>query len=283
MRYTGPLQDATPSGRPEGWQWSYADAIYERALAGATTVADVENRYQVDPALWQPEDYVAFHDRWPDHARVYTPPWMPLFCGACDVFGMETALTTMCTRPEVFEAFVALQHGAYMDILSRGLAAARDHCDICWLGDDYASKDALLMGRDLWRKLIMPRLAQHVRLAREHGMAVLFHSCGAVREILPDLIDMGVSALNVFQTKATGMQAASIARDFGGRLAFYGGIDCQHLLTFGTPEDVGREVRANVQAFQACGGYVVANSHHCIANIQGANIVAMCEAVKELG
>jgi uroporphyrinogen decarboxylase len=109
---------------------------------------------------------------------------------------------------------------------------------------------------------------------------VLFHSCGAVREILPDLIDIGVGALLVFQTTAVGMDVPSMVRDFGGRLAFYGGIDIQQLLSFGTPEEVKATVRRNVEAFSECGGYIVANSHHGVTTIKGENIEAMCAAAR---
>ncbi len=123
---------------------------------------------------------------------------------------------------------------------------------------------------ELWRKLIKPYLAKQVALARGHGMYVFFHSCGNVRVILPDLIDIGVNAHLVFQTTASEMGAEAIARDFGGRLAFYGGMDVQQLLSFGTPDDVAKDAY-NARAFEKHGGYIVANSHHCVSTIQGAN------------
>ena len=103
-------------------------------------------------------------------------------------------------------------------------------------------------------------------------MLVFFHSCGAVRPVLPDLVEMGVSALVVFQTRARGMDPESIAREFGGHIAFYGGIDVQQLLSFGTPEQVVDEVQRNVRAFSRCGGYIVANSHHGVDTIRGENL-----------
>jgi len=281
MSYGGPEEEPPDEGLPEDWAKTYSDALYARPLAEAASVADIEAHHWPEPAWWQPADYAAERTRWPDHALVYVPGWMPLFCAACKAFGMEEALVKMALEPAVFEAFVRRQHEFYMDILSRGLAAAQGICDICWLGDDYASKDALLMGPELWRRHIKPLLAKHVQLAREHGMYVLFHSCGAVRAILPDLIDMGVNALLVFQTRAAGMDAKSIAAEFGGKMVFYGGIDCQQLLTFGTPADVKAAVRANFDAFEHCGGYIVANSHHGIANIQGENMEAMVEAARD--
>ena len=250
-------------------------------LAHAETVAEVEAHTWPDPKLLAPPDFADARRRRPDHALGFLPGWMPLFWTACTLFGMDEALIKMITRPAVFEAYLRRQHEYYMDILSRGLAAGEGYCDICWLGDDFASQKAMLMSPDLWRKLIKPFLAEQVRRAREHGMFVLFHSCGAVRSVLGDLIDIGVNALLVFQTTAAGMDAESIARDFGGRLAFYGGIDVQQLLSFGTPEEVETAVRANVRAFRDCGGYVVANCHHRVATIQGRNIEAMFHAARE--
>jgi len=138
----------------------------------------------------------------------------------------------------------------------------------------------MLMNPELWRRYIKPYLAKQVRLAREHGLYVLFHSCGSIRPILGDLIDIGVNAHLVFQTTAADMDAESIAREFGGRLAFYGGIDVQQLLSFGSPAQVAATVQANVRAFADHGGYVVANSHHNVKTIKGANVLAMFEAAR---
>jgi uroporphyrinogen decarboxylase len=250
-------------------------------LAHATTIQEVEALPWPDPAWWQASDYGAFSRAWPEHARVLCIGWTPLFWGACDAFGMENALIKMIAEPKVFDAYIRRQHEFHMDILTRCAKAAEGYCDICWLGDDVASQQSLLMNPALWRRHIKPYLAEQVRVAREHGMKVLFHSCGAVRAILPDLIDIGVNAHLVFQTTARGMDAPSIARDFGGKMVFYGGVDIQHLLSFGTPEETMAEVQANLRAFEKCGGYVVANSHHTVASIKGENIEAMCQFAKE--
>jgi uroporphyrinogen decarboxylase len=80
-----------------------------------------------------------------------------------------------------------------------------------------------------------------------------------------------------FQTTAHGMDAETIAQRFGGQIAFYGGMDVQHLLTCGSEEDVRRGVRRNLEAFGTTGGYIVANSHHCIPGIQPRNMCAMLD------
>ena len=281
LRYVGPDQPARRPAALRNGEDSYSKKVFLGPLAEAQTVADVEAYEWPDPAWWQPADYAAARQRWPDHALVFVPGWRPLLWSACEAFGVEQALVNMLTAPKLFDAFIRQQHAFYVDFLSRGLEAARGHCDICWLGDDFASQHGMMVSPDLWRRHIKPYLAEQVQLARDHDMYVLYHSCGAVRPVLPDLIDIGVNALLVFQTTAAGMDPASIATEFGGRLAFYGGMDVQHLLSFGTVEQVQAQVRANVAAFSRCGGYIVANSHHRVLTINGGNILAMCEAARQ--
>ena len=280
LRYVGPASDPKDLSVNKDQPKRYSSRVVGGPLAGADTVRDVERHHWPDPRWWEPGDFAAARRQWPDHALVFGHSWMPLFWSACEAFGMEAALIKMYTQPDVFEAFVRRQHDFYMDILARGLQQATGVCDICWLGDDYASQQQMIFSPHVWRRLIKPYLAEEVALVRQHNLSVFFHSCGNVRAILPDLIDIGVNAHLVFQTTAAGMDVDSIARDFGGCLAFYGGIDVQHLLSYGTPSEVAQTVIRHVKAFERCGGYMVANSHHGVATIQGQNIEAMCEAAR---
>ena len=273
MNYAGPQIDGGVE-RANTYSWK----VSHGPLAGATTIAEVEASPEFDPAWWQAPDCAAARQRWPDHALVLFPGWMPLFWGACQAFGMEDGLTLLYTEPHVFEAYVQRRHERYMELLSVAAARARGICDLCWLGDDYASQQAMIMGPEMWRKFIKPYLTEQVRLLREHDLLVLFHSCGAVRSILPDLIDIGINGHLVFQTSAVGMNASSIARDFGGSLVFYGGIDVQQVLSFGTPDDVQAAVIENCRAFEHCGGYIVANSHHGLDSVRGMAIETMFTA-----
>ena len=143
--------------------------------------------------------------------------------------------------------------------------------------DDVATQRALMMSPDLWRSCFKELLRCEIAAIHENGMFSLFHSCGAIRDILPDLIEIGIDGVLPFQTTAAGMDVETISRDFGGKLVFYGGIDIQQLLTFGTEDDVRREVRKNIDHFKRCGGYVVANAHHCIQNIKPRNLCAMLD------
>jgi uroporphyrinogen decarboxylase len=275
-RYVGPEDEAACNPEAQQDHKLFSKDVRSGPLAGARTIAEIEHGDWQDPAWWVPGNYAAAREKWPDHALVCGGLWITMFWGACEAFGMEEALVKMHAEPALFDAFVRQRHEFYMDYLTRVLPEAEGHCDICWLGDDYATQRSLLMSPELWRKMIKPYLAEQAQLIRSHGMHILFHSCGSVRPILPDFVDIGIDALLVFQTTAEGMDPRSIARDFGGRLVFYGGIDIQQLLSYGTPAEVEETVRANVEAFADCGGYIVANSHHGVTTIKGENIEAMC-------
>jgi uroporphyrinogen decarboxylase len=279
MQYINPEpQAAPPEPAPVPDHRLYSQPVAHGPLAGATSVADVLAYPFPDPSAWQPPDFAVARAQFPDHALAFSAGWQPLFWGACDAFGVEDALIKLLLDPPIFEAFVRRRHEFYMDLLARALHAARGLIDICWLGDDFSSQQSMFLSPDHWRRFIKPYLAEQVALARAHDLLVLYHSCGAVRPVLGDLLDIGVNGMLVFQTTAAGMDPESIARDFGGRMVFYGGMDVQQLLSFGTPEDVAIEVDRNARAFAPYGGYVVANSHHCVATIRGENIEAMFRA-----
>ncbi len=113
---------------------------------------------------------------------------------------------------------------------------------------------------------------------------VFFHSCGAIRELIPDLIEIGVDILNPVQVSAAGMETAALKRDFGRDLVFWGGgVDTQGVLGSGTPAEVRAEVRRRVADLAPGGGFVFASVHNIQANVPAENIVAMWEAAAAAG
>jgi len=261
---------------------SYSDDI-ERPLSSAHSAGDVERLYRPDAEATVVPDFAAMRQRCPDKPMILTPFWMPVFSGACEAFGMQEAMIKMHLEPEVFKAYAEKQSDYSVGVFKKNIEhGARDYCDYAWIGDDFAGERGLLLSPDMWRELIAPYHKKTIRFLKDNGFKVLFHSCGAVREVIPDLIDMGIDALVVIQTSAHGMVIEELAREFGGKLVFYGAIDAQHLLTFGSPEDVKNEVIRNCRAFENKGGYVVTNSHTCMADIKGENIEAMADTAYRL-
>jgi uroporphyrinogen decarboxylase len=159
-----------------------------------------------------------------------------------------------------------------------------DVVDVIVEADDLAGQHAMLLSPRTYRKLIKPR---HERLfsfiKSQAPVKVFFHSCGAVRPIIPDLIDTGIDILNPVQISAAGMDLHELKREFGRDLVFWGGgVDTQRVLGSGSPEEVREDVKRNVKALAPNGGFIFAAVHDIQANVPPENIMAMWEAWQEI-
>jgi len=143
-----------------------------------------------------------------------------------------------------------------------------------------------LVSPRLFRELMKPRLK--IVFDRIHQLApqakLFFHSCGSIREILPDFIEIGVDIINPVHVRAAGMEPAALKQDFGRDVVFWGGgVDTQGILPSGTPEQVREDVRRNVEALMPDGGYVFNIIHDIQADVPPENIMAMWETLQEVG
>jgi uroporphyrinogen decarboxylase len=167
----------------------------------------------------------------------------------------------------------------------RALKEVGDYVDVMMLGDDFAGQDRLLMSPTTWRKLIKPRLKELFDFLHSKSQAKLFlHSCGSVREVIPDLIEIGLDILNPVQVSAVGMDSAELKREFGKDLVFWGGgVDTQRVLPYGTLEDVRAEVRRRLEDLMPGGGFVFNPVHNIQGDVPTHNLVTMWETLREYG
>ena len=104
---------------------------------------------------------------------------------------------------------------------------------------------------------------------------MLFHSCGAVYELIEDFIEIGVDALNPVQISAAGMEPERLVKAYGKDITFWGGgVDTQSTLCRKTPEEVAAEVRRNLDVFTTGGGYIFSQVHNLEASVSGENLLA---------
>jgi len=158
------------------------------------------------------------------------------------------------------------------------LGEVGDYLDVIQLGDDLATQNGPAMSPALYREMVKPYQAELFRFVKERTPAKLYyHSCGAVTSLIEDLIEIGVDALNPVQVSAEGMDTAELKDRFGARLAFWGAIDTQRVLPFGTTEQVRAEVQKRINDLAPRGGYVLAGVHNLQPDIPPENIVAMYE------
>jgi uroporphyrinogen decarboxylase len=150
-----------------------------------------------------------------------------------------------------------------------------------YFGDDYGAQKNLLFSPRMWRKMIKPRLARMFAPFREAGLPVIMHSDGQIGDILPDLIEIGLTAYNPVQPEV--IDHARLRDTFGRQLAYYGGISTQTILPHGSPEEVKRAVAACVATLAPDNtGLLLAPSHRLMTDIPMENLVAMLEAFASL-
>lgn len=149
-------------------------------------------------------------------------------------------------------------------------------------GDDMGVQNQSYMSADLYKKMVKPHHARFVETLHKHTDAkVITHSDGSIRELIPDFIDVGIDVINPVQVSATGMEPEQLNRDFGMDLAFWGGIDTQHVLPFGTTSDVASTVRDRRNDLGDGGGFVQASVHNIQSEVPPENVVAMFETALE--
>jgi len=162
-----------------------------------------------------------------------------------------------------------------------------DVVDVVMEADDFGTQDSTLVPPRVFREVVRPLQSQLIAFLRQRigpDRFILFHSCGSVRELIPDFIDMGIDILNPVHTRAAGMDPIALKRDFGRDIVFWGGgVDTQGVLPHGTPQEVRDDVRRNIEALAPGGGFVFNTVHNIQADVPPANLVAMWEALQEFG
>ena len=156
--------------------------------------------------------------------------------------------------------------------------------DVVGEADDLGGQDRTLFSPATYRTLVKPLHRELFAFLHAHTDAkVFFHTCGAVHELIPDLIEIGVDVLNPVQVSAVGMETAALKREFGRDLVFWGGgVDTQRVLGSGTPDEVRAEVRRRVGDLAPGGGFVFAAVHNIQPNVPPENVLAMRLAVREV-
>jgi len=144
-----------------------------------------------------------------------------------------------------------------------------------YVAEDLGSQRTLLFSPALIHEFFIPRMRRMIDLAHRHGVYAFFHSDGAIREILPDMVEAGIDVLNPIQWRCTGMEREALKRDFGDAVVFHGGMDNQQTLPFGTPEEVREEVRENLGLLRGGRGYILAPCHNIQPLTPVENILAM--------
>jgi uroporphyrinogen decarboxylase len=191
--------------------------------------------------------------------------------------GMENTMLDLALTPDLARQMLA---GCVdFSITLAQEAIRRFPLDWLWTGDDVASQQGMMISPKTWRTLIKPELTRIFAVAREHHLWLAYHCCGALRPIIPDLIEIGMDVLNPVQGNCPGMDPYELKKEFGHRITFMGGLDTQELLPHGSAEMVRKETTRLIEAMtEGGGGYILAASHTIPPETPDENIFAMYAA-----
>ncbi len=196
--------------------------------------------------------------------------------------GFEDWFADIKANPKLLAALFDAVLEVNMATCEEILKTVGDEVDVIMGSDDLGFQDGLMVSVETYRELIKPRHQKYFQLFHDLSPAkVFFHTCGAVADILDDLIDIGVDVLHPVQVTAAGMDPLSLKKRYSGRLAFWGAIDTQHLLPHGTVADVKAEVERMIETLGAGGGYILGAVHNIQPDVPLENILAMYTHARE--
>lgn len=191
---------------------------------------------------------------------------------------MDMLMVDMLQDKDAVELF--FDHAA--EFTRRVCLHALDYCiDWIWLGDDVGGQNSMMLSPALWRELLKPRLASIIATVKEArpGIWIAYHSCGTVRPIIDDLIEIGVDVLNPIQPLCPGMDPLELKAEYGDKLAFMGAFDTQDLLINSTADVVRERAQELIAGMSKNGGYIFAASHTVQPDTPMENILACSQAV----
>ncbi len=198
-------------------------------------------------------------------------------------YRMDGFLMMLAGEPARAHRFLDALVEIHLKNLESFLAAVGDSIDVIVFGDDLGAQNCPQISPRMYREFFKPRHSLLWNRAKQLApVKVMLHCCGAVRPLLPDLIETGLDAINPVQISCRGMDAEGLKRDFGRDITFWGGgCDTQRILPEGTPQQVREHVLRQCEILAPGGGFVFQQVHNILANVPPANILAMYDAVKE--
>jgi len=191
--------------------------------------------------------------------------------------GLEHMLMDFVADPELADALLEIPFRYH---LAAAEQLARMGVDMLWIGDDVGSQEGMLLSPAVWRRFLKPRLAEFIASVKaiNPDLRVAYHSDGCIYPIIPELIEVGVDVLNPIQPAS--MDPARLKREYGNRLSFWGTMDEQYTLPFGTPDDVRREVIERLRTVGKGGGLIIGPTHNIQLDTPLDNLWALVDTVR---
>ncbi len=247
-------------------------------LAGATTLAEV------DAYPWPTVDWFNWESLVPQIERINCRHeyYITIFGGcvfenAYPMRGFEQFLLDLAEQPELADRIMQKIADFGCEFIECALEAGQGQIDMVRLSDDVGGQSGMLVSPRMWREMFHPHLERLIKTAKSQGVKVRYHSCGCIDPIIPDLVDLGADVLNPLQFSAMRITPTELKERYGALLSFDGGLDTQHTLPHGTPEQVRAEAQMLIDVLGAGGGYILNSCHNIQPDVPVENILALYE------
>jgi uroporphyrinogen decarboxylase len=263
--------------------------LYKSPLAHVESVADVENYpwpNALNPIRYEnlrlEADKIVYGEQ---KAYVLGRMSSGMWEHAMWMTGYEKFMTDMYMNPSVVQAIMERILEVKMQYWERALAAVGENVMVASCADDLGTQTGLLIGLDMYKDQIWPfhkRLFDFIKQKAESDIKIFFHNDGAIMETIPLLIEAGVDILNPFQVNCTGMDTKEFKRLYGNDITIWGGsCDTQHVLPYGSVQEVKDETKRRIEDLAPGGGFIFAPIHVIQNGVPPENIMAWWETLQE--
>jgi len=260
---------------------TYSEAVHH-PLAAYTSVDEIDANYPWPTPDWFDYSVIASQLEGKEHRLVVGGGSEP-FLTYKHLRGDVQAFVDLIENPGIVRYCLDKMYGFAYENTRRIYEAVPGKVNYSYVAEDLGGQDDLMYSPDQIREFFLPWMRRMIALAHDAGAYAFHHSDGAVRKILPDMIDAGIDVLNPIQWRCTGMAREGLKRDFGDRLVFHGGVDNQQTIPFGSVDDVRQEVLDNLRILGEGGGYILAPCHNIQPVTPVENVLALYETGYEHG
>ena len=254
-------------------------------LKDASTVKEIEEySYWPSPDWFDYEVAVEQCEKYPQKAVIYSGGRLnrtSQLKAAIYLRSMEKIMEDMYLNPKLLEALLDQIRSFYLKFNEKLFEKVKGKLDIFMMGDDFGMQDSLICKKEMWERFFRPGLEKYISLARKYDIKIMHHSCGAIKPIIPDFIEMGLDILNPIQPEASGMNPENLKKEFGQDITFHGGLSIQETLPHGTPGEVREEVKRVFNVLGKSGGFIACTAHNIQADTSLENIKALFDAYEK--
>jgi len=288
--YRGPKLPASEKERlcPYGIRWRRGafqskfkvDEAIEGPFIKDPTIKDILSHQWPDPSWFDLYPLLKECEEFDDKI-IIGGFWSAIFGDAYRMYGFEHFLVDILMNPEIIKTLVDRITDLYLELNEKLFNILKDKMDIFFMGNDFGTQQGLIMEEDLWLQFFYQNYKRLIDHAHANGYKVMVHSCGAIQQILPHFISLGIDIIDPVQTTATGMDPETLRDKFSKDLVFHGGIDTQKVLPKSNPDEVYRYTVEMINILGSNGGYIVASSNNINDDTPVENILSMYKAASE--